>query len=272
MWFNLPFKSVPGNKRQQNTQLAPSVSAYTQTSQTEIPFNFLWNLQKQPWQAEAPPIATGWHFWKRLFCGEPFRRWDRAKIFNLFLAFTAVSRYGWEYRTRRLKMAAAQNKATITLGSGRRRGENGPFQTAIRVHNSPIQRLGVPSDPWRWYISTDFCLIRGWMAIERLAPASLTRLRYFCWDSTRPGNERDGAWTQPGWARDSGVIRHRSRAGAPLRWRSATAAPPFSRHVDVAFAAIRDKRTSRENLESTRFTLPGPRGENLLRHFTAYCL
>lgn len=106
-----------------------------------------------------------------------------------FSGFRSVSRWGWKCRTRRLKMAASQNKATIKLDSRDHR-QMWTFHETFRAHNSPIERRSVPSDQLEWFNSTNWCLIEGWMAIVKPNLHRLNRLRCFCWDPTRPEMNR----------------------------------------------------------------------------------
>lgn len=54
------------------------------------------------------------------------------------------------------------------------------------------------------------------MTIEKLNLHTFTRLRYFCWDSTRPGSERDGAREQAAWARDGERHTSANKRAPPL--------------------------------------------------------
>lgn len=111
----------------------------------------------------------------------------------------------WKCRTRRLKMAASQNKATIKLDS-RDHWQKWTFHVTSCTHNSPTERRSVPSDQLQWFNSTNWCLIEGWMAIVEPNLHRLNRLRCFCWDPTRP--EMNKILCTGYSVSRSGVIRH----------------------------------------------------------------
>lgn len=143
------------------------------------------NVQKQPWQANALCFCSIWHH-STQYSLVKNRKTTRNQVQkNWPFSGSRSASLWWKCRTRRLKMAASQNKATIKLDS-RQRWQKWTFRATSCTHYSPIERRSVPYDQLQWFNSTNCCLIEGWMAIVEPNLHRLNRLRCFSWDPTRP--------------------------------------------------------------------------------------